>query len=107
MIVQLQSVSGVLGTSPTGAVLFRVPAGYNCIKQYLTISNTGSSTRLIRVFTLGRALFYGETTNSPLKAGQTLEIDTNHLIQSGQSIDAWADGGSDSEYVLTVGLIPA
>lgn len=108
MILTLQRALGTLSAAANTIVMtIDGNAGDYTVDVYATFSNTGATDRMIALKMGGVYVFLGDSTNSPLKAGQTLEVHVRHKILYGETIQAWQSAGADVDYFITAGVLPA
>lgn len=101
----LSRAKGTLSIVPV--VIMDAPASTQSVRIFGTMCNRGASTRLINIVIGGIYVWFGDATNSPLKAGQTLEIDLRLQILPGDTIQAYQTAGADVDYFLTMATVPA
>lgn len=104
-MLDFQRASGTLIATPN-TVILTVTDGYT-VRVFAVFANTGATDRIVTITLNGKVVFTGDATNSPLKAGQTLEIDLKLRLNAGETIAAWQSSGADVDYFVTVAVVPS
>jgi len=106
--IGVSTLTRAIGTlSITPSVLMDAPASKQSVRLFGTMCNRGASSRIINLLIAGVYVFAGDSTNSVLKPGQTLEIDLRLQILPGDTIQAWQTAGADIDYFLTMAAVPS
>jgi hypothetical protein len=103
ILTQLRGL-GTLNTD--NQVLLTIPDGYQSVRVYGLFINKGATSRILTITAAGITVFQGDVTNSPLKAGQQLELNLPFLLEAGETITGYQSAGEDVDFILTAGNLP-
>lgn len=109
MILELVRATGTLGSSEVAILTIPDPGqGAFSVRLYGTFCNKSAATVTVQIKVANKYVWHGDFTNSPLKGGQTLEMDMKVRIQAGETVVAWVDSGGAGvvDYMVTAGVVP-
>src|SRR5262245_44784336 len=93
--VNKRLAAGALGTSLS--MLYTAGSSAKILNGTLTLCNTGSSDRLVRIRFASRYLLYDATPRSH----ETLELTTPHVLHATEQIEGMQDAGTDVDYIIS------